>query len=145
MAKVDVTAGMRAHRTVGAISLDVVTDQLLVDLDPDLTDLGKALTAALRQKVRAIRVTSEQTGKRLFNQAGRFVNTMFTRLDAPGQWSVRAILNRRAPDRVQQVYARLVELVPELVNPSLLGKDRGVVRAIERIVAGMVSVQKAAA
>jgi hypothetical protein len=143
--KIDVTAGMKAHRTVGAISLDVITGKLEVDLDPDLTPLSKAITAALRARVRRIAATSERTGKKLFNQAGRFVNTIFARMDGPGQWSIRAILNRKAPGRVRQVYDRMVQLVPELKQPGLLAHDAGVQRAVEQILAKMVTVTRGSA
>ena len=143
--KIDVTAGMKAHRTVGAVSLDVLIPQKLeVEVDPDLTELGKAITAALRARVRRIGATSERTGKKLFNQAGRFVNTMFARAEDPGQWSIRAILNRRAPGRVKQVYDRLVDLVPELRSPALLAQDPGVKRAIQKVLASLVTTGKAA-
>lgn len=144
MAKVNLTEGVRVHRTVGAISVEMIADKVEIDLAPDLMPLGKAITAALRNAVRGITARSERDGHRLFNNLGKFVNTIFARQDAPGQWSIRAILNRKNPARSGEVMARLLELLPVLRNPGELARDSGVIAATREIVASMVTVRKAA-
>lgn len=77
----------------------------------------------------------------LFNDSGRFAQSITANASSGGAWRVNVAANRLSgdPGSVAKIYARLVELVPEFGNPALLMQNDVLKRTIEKATQQMIT------
>jgi hypothetical protein len=84
------------------------------------------------------------TSDRLFNDSGRFAESITANASSDGAWRVNVAANRLSgpPETVQRIWRRLLELVPEFGNIALLLEQN---KVLDKMVAKMITKGKATA
>jgi hypothetical protein len=80
------------------------------------------------------------SSNRLFNDSGRFAESIVAKADKHGAWHVNVAANRLDPthigvEAVQKIWAKLVELVPEFANAgAILERNDMIRRTVQRAI-----------
>lgn len=87
---------------------------------------------------------------RLFNDSGRFAESITATASRDGAWRVNVAANRLNPDTLtggmaalQRIIQRLGELVPEIANPALLMQNDILKRTIDKAMENAIQVARA--